>query len=92
MIPRWALIGLGVAAVAGAAWYVAKRKQANDAQAKAERLASPAMIKAALAGSAQRYRRATTSPDDFRPENVRQSALIGLRGGFETQLANRLAQ
>jgi hypothetical protein len=90
MIPRWALIGLGVAAVAGAAWYAAKRKQANDAQAKAERLASPALIKAALAGSAQRYRPATTSPDDFR--SMSAGAASGLSGGFANQLTNRLAQ
>lgn len=87
MIPRWALIGLGVAAVAGAAWYVAKRKQANDAQAKAERLASPAMIRALAASGAFRK---ISDPANFTPQNVKQSATIGTRGGFATQLENRL--
>jgi len=90
MIPRWALIGLGVAAVAGAAWYVAKRKQANDAQAKAERLASPAMIRALAASGAFRK---ISDPANFTYQSVKESVRkgpIGTRGDLATQLENRL--
>jgi hypothetical protein len=45
------------------------------------------MIRALAASGA--FRKAS-DPANFTPQNVKQSATIGTRGGFATQLENRL--